>query len=365
MGRYPPEAYQQLFPPGQGVRGRPLLLEENADHYRAEPHFFEWWYFDVAFPDGGWLVAIFHSALFNMGDHRPTLDLRYYPPGGPPTVAIGRFSRQAYRTDPSHFRIHIGDSWVIEKEGAYHLHLSQPPLEAELTFFPRLPGWRVGTGHLFADLSSGQFFDWVVPVPHARVKGWLRVDGTSRQVTGMGYHDHNWGNLYLPSAFQGWLWGRVWGNKWTVIFGDLVAPDGRGRVTPLLIGCHNQVWEMRQGFWLRDEGDGAPHLILEMAGGTGPTLSLSLARPMESVRFAALRPWLVPMRRWAEPLFYLSQPVPGLGRVAGALLGDGDYRRWPARGTLRIAGKSVTVQGVVERMAFSAEDRWWVHSLRD
>ena len=325
-------------------------MAENADHYRAEPHFFEWWYFDVALPDGGWLVAIFHSALFNVGDHRPTLDLRYYPPDGAPVVAVGRFPRREYEADRDRFRVRVGESWAAEENGGYHLHLSQGSLAAELTFSPRLPGWRVGTGRLFADPVSGRFFNWVVPAPCARVEGWLRVGGERRPVEGVGYHDHNWGNFYLPTAFQSWYWGRVWGGKWTLVFGDLVPPGGSPRVTPFLIGCNGQLWEMRQGFLLRN---GSSHLALEATGsGTGPALSLSLGRPMEAVRFAALRSWLVPWRRWAEPLFYLSQPIPGLGRALGGLLGQGSYRRWSVQGSLRIAGGTVGVRGVVERMVF-------------
>ncbi|HIE39217.1 MAG TPA: hypothetical protein EYH30_08915 [Anaerolineales bacterium] len=356
MSRYSPDAYRQLFPPYR-AGGGPLRPGENGDHYRAEPHFFEWWYFDVAFPDGGWLVAIFHSAPFNVGDHRPTLDLRYYSPDGSPIVAIGRFARREYQAERDPFRVRVGPSWAAEEGEVYRLHLRQGPLAADLTFLPQLSGWRVGSGHLFAEPATGHHFDWVVPVPHARVEGWLEVGGEGRPVAGVGYHDHNWGNLYLPTAFRGWRWGRVWGGVWTLVFGDLTGRGDAARVTPLLLGGEGQVRELPEGFRLRDTGPGSDHLILEAAGGTDLSLSLALAGPMEVTRFAALRLWLVPWRRQAESLFYLAQPVPGLGRVVGAFLGTGTYRRWPARGALRIAAEEVQVQGVVEEMAFGSGGR--------
>ena len=364
MSRYSPDAYRQLFPDGQGPRGRPLVPEDNKDHYRAEPHFFEWWYFDVAFTDGGWLVAVLHSASYNMGDHRPNVDLRYYPPGGSPVVAMGRFSRREYEAARGRFRVCIGQSWAAQENGVYHLHARQGPLEAELAFYPQLPGWRVGSGYLFADLSSGQYFNWIMPVPIARVKGTLRVKGKSRVVAGVGYHDHNWGNVYLPNVFRGWIWGRVWGGKYTLVFGDLAPQGDAPRVTPLLLGCDGNVWEVSDGFRLRREcttrdGSIGPvelrHLFLESERASNVSLSLDLLKPMEIAQITALRPFLVPWRGLAEPLFYFAQNVPVFGQLIGALVGTGLYHRWPAKGVLRIADEEIKVQGLVEEMDLGHE----------
>jgi hypothetical protein len=359
MTRYSSDAYRQLFPEGQRPRGGLLLPEDNEDHYRAEPHFFEWWYFDMAFTDGSWLVAVLHSASYAIGDHCPTVDLRYYPPEGSAVVAMGRFSRRDYEAARGRFRLRIGDSWAAAEDELYRLHLRQGPLEAELAFYPQLPGWRVGSGHLFADSSSGEYFNWVVPVPIARVKGTLRVRGDSRVVEGVGYHDHNWGNIYLPNAFRGWIWGRVWGVKHTLVFGDL-APQGDAlRITPLLLGCDGKVWEVPDGFRLRQEdatkdartGTVELHrLFLETEIDSDVSLSLALLRPMETTPLAALRSCLLPWRRLAERLFYLTQQVPVFGQVIGALVGKGMYHRWPAQGVLRIADEEIGVQGLVEKM---------------
>lgn len=359
MSRYSSDVYRQLFPQGQRPQGGPLLPKDNEDHYRAEPHFFEWWYFDVAFTDGSWLVAILHSALYNRGNHRPTVYLHYYPHRGSPVVATGCFSRSEYEAARGHFRVRIGESWVVEENEVYRLHMHQGPLEAELAFYPQLPSWKVGSGHLFADSSRGQYFNWVVPVPIARVKGTLKVRGKSREVVGVGYHDHNWGNIYLRNAFRGWIWGRVWGKKCTLVFGDMAPQGDAPRVKPFLLGCNGKVWEIPDGFRLRredvtrDASTGAVELrrlFLETEGGSDVSLSLGLLRPMETTRLASLRPWLVPWRRLAEPLFYRTQQVPMLGKVMGALIGTGFYHRWLAQGILRIADEEIEVQGLVEKM---------------
>ena len=363
MSHYSPDAYKKLFPQGRRSKGRPLRPEDNEDHYCMESNFFEWWYFDVGFTDGNWLVAVLHSSSYNMGDHRPTVDLRYYPSGGSPVVAMGRFSRREYESARNRFRVRIGNSWVAEENGVYKLQLYQGAIKADLIFIPQMQSWRVGSGHLFADTSSGKYFNWVVPVPLAHVKGTLIVGGNSRVVEGVGYHDHNWGNVYLRSAFQGWIWGRVWGEKHTLVFGNLIPQGDAPRVTPLILGCDGKVWEVSDGFRLRREYakrdaciGAAEHrrLLLEANKGSDVSLSLTLLKPIEIAHIASLRAWLVPWRRLAEPLFYLTQQVPVFGRITGALIGTGLYQRWAARGVLHIAGDEIEVQGIVEKMVLES-----------
>jgi predicted secreted hydrolase len=42
-------------------------------------------------------------------------------------------------------------------------------------------------------------------------------------VQGTGYHDHNWGNLPLPSVMDHWTWGRAHVGGYTLIFVEQIA----------------------------------------------------------------------------------------------------------------------------------------------
>jgi hypothetical protein len=235
-----------------------------------------------------------------------------------------------------------------------------------LTFHPRLSGWRVGSGHLFSDSSSRKYFDWVIPVPSARVKGTLRVMGEKHVVTGIGYHDHNWGNIYLRSAFQNWIWGRVWGGNNTMLFADLVPQGNAPRITPLLLGCDGNVREIPYGFELRKEyvtrdtrTDAVElrNLSLSTDKRSDVSLILNVLKPMETAQITALRPCLVPLRRVAEPLSCLTRRVPVFGQALGALFGTGIYNRWPVEGLMRIANKEIEVQGLIEEMELEPDGK--------
>ena len=346
MTRYPVAAYRQLFPEEHGKpRGdcSPYAPVEDADHFQPEPNFFEWWYFDTSFEDGSYLVAIFHSSPYNMADHKPTIDLRYYPPGRPSITAMGRVDRAMYEAAPDHCDVRIGHCSAVDQGECYRLSLSQGPLSAELAFWPTLPGWKAGTGHLFADPVSGHHFDWVVPLPRAHVEGVLTVNAQRRHVVGTGYHDHNWGTLYLPSAFRCWTWGRILAQDWTLIFGDVV---GRGaslpNVTPLMLARGDAIVLAtdRVRFDCEDlapkprTGRGHLHrLHLTTTEGPGIKLTLTASRAMEAVDFAAPHLFLARyprVRRAAESAFYMAQGFPVARQIAAWLLGKGSYVRWEA-----------------------------------
>jgi hypothetical protein len=340
---YPLAAYRQLFPGGREGVLPPFDPAEDGGHYRPDANFFEWWYFDAAFEDGSYLVAILHSSLYNAVDHKPTLDLRYYSPGSSPVVAIARFDRTAYHAASDRCWVRIGDCLAIDEGECYRLLLRQGPLEGDLTFWPQLPGWRVGTGRLFADPVSGHRFEWVVPLPRARVEGTLSVAGEHRAVVGTGYHDHNWGNLYLPAAFRRWTWGRIWDGEWALIFGDVV---GRGpvpaHVTPFMLARNGEVLLATDRIRVsgqeptREPRTGASYfrrLHLTTTEGPAVELTLTARRAMEALDFAAPRLFLARQRHLrgaAEAVFYLAHGLPVVGKLAAGVLGKGSYLRWEA-----------------------------------
>lgn len=66
--------------------------------------------------------------------------------------------------------------------------------------------WRPGAGG-FAFDDDG-YFTWLCAVPRGTVSGTLFYNGSEHQVTGAGYHDHQWGNVAHNKTWDHWLWGR-------------------------------------------------------------------------------------------------------------------------------------------------------------
>lgn len=118
----------------------------------------------------------------------------------------------------------------------YKVKFSHENLACDLTFENLLPGWTRGSGEImFGREEKHQLFGWVVAQPRAKVTGTLSVDGVDHQVSGIGYHDHNWGSGLLPMYVSHWIWGRLSTDRVTMIFADISTTRKCGGVRVPLV----------------------------------------------------------------------------------------------------------------------------------
>jgi hypothetical protein len=355
MRSYPAASYHRLYDSTLAELWTPergLAPDEDGDHYSPERDFFEWWYFDAAFNNGFRLVAILHSSLYNAVDHKPTVDIRITPPGEKSLTAIGRYTRSEYRSASGCCDVRLAGCHAVEEgPGQYRLQLRQGAVTADLLYQAEAPGWRPGTGYLFFDEATGHYFKWVVPLPLARVTGYIEIGGERMQVSGSGYHDHNWGNFVLADAFSRWTWGRFLGTHqgetWALVFGDVAGRGyNRERVRPFLLSSGGIVFKDIPKISLHEQQireetttrvKYPAQLDLEAHSESyAASLSIRAGRILEALDFAnpIFRRRLP--RQLAEIAFYLSYDKPLLGRLARKVLGKGSYLRMDARAELVI-----------------------------
>jgi hypothetical protein len=126
-------------------------------------------------------------------------------------------------------RVRIGPSRVSGNLYSYELHTQgNKDWAADLVFTGSAPSWRPGTGKSYYDEELSRYFAWLVPIPYGKVEGTLTYDGKTYPVRGSGYHDHNWGNFGLETAYSHWYWGRAHVGDFTVIFSEMVANSSYG-----------------------------------------------------------------------------------------------------------------------------------------
>src|SRR5260370_6465271 len=91
--------------------------------------------------------------------------------------------------------------------------------------------------------AGDKLFAWLVAVQEGAVTGTLTADRGTRQVTGSGYHDHNWGNVSPANLFDNWWWGRGRTGGHTIIAADIhgKAAVGGTRIPLFFVGDDHQV----------------------------------------------------------------------------------------------------------------------------
>ena len=199
--------------------GPKVAIREDGRRTTQSADTFEWWYFDGLLDDGTVVVVWFGDNWF-YGSHKRAVSAELTTPGKPTRRIMRTFNEPgSFSTDSADIK--IGPHRFKGDLDTYTIHVD--PAETggvgcDLTLRRRVASYRPATGYIEA---GKQYFAWLVAVPEGAVTGTLTADGVTRQVTGSGYHDHNWGNVSPAKLFDNWWWGRGRSGEDTIIASEI------------------------------------------------------------------------------------------------------------------------------------------------
>ena len=208
--------------------------KDDAVHPYPGDRYYEWWYLDAQFDNGYSCVITFHNRLVFMEPHFPAIQMHIYAPDGKSVVGFKPIDAKDVSVSEDYCDVKMGNNFVRQENGTYKVSVHTRRAGAELTFKNILPGWKPeGSGMLYnkGDAVHG----WVVPIPRGEVEGTLFIGETEVKVKGnRGYHDHNWGNTNMYDFFSGWYWGRLYDDKYTLIYGWVYPMNKKDPMSALL-----------------------------------------------------------------------------------------------------------------------------------
>ncbi|MCA9998881.1 MAG: hypothetical protein KDE56_24125, partial [Anaerolineales bacterium] len=155
----------------------------------------------------------------------PYLSLSLYRPGQPVRylkrpLACGSISRQG-----EYLRVAGG----LVSETADHLCLNIPfanegHLQGQINKLSA--PLAIADGILYQDRANNLSSYWLVPVPHATFQATLTLDGSVTPLSGVAYHDHQWGNVPLQAFVSDWVWGHLSNAQRSLVFFHLLTQTG-------------------------------------------------------------------------------------------------------------------------------------------
>ncbi len=209
------------------------------DGLRAEtgPGSFEWWYFDAHLDNNTTVVIVFATKpiLERGGPLKPSVLLTLNCPNRKRISRAAYFPTNQFSAARETCNVAIGPNRAQGDLHTYQLHVemeADPASDAgsitlDLTFTGLVPPWRPGAGKsCFGDLNH--YFAWLPAIPYGRVEGEITCDGKVHQVSGAGYHDHNWGNIGLNEVMDHWYWGRARIGDYTLIYVEQIGAQEYG-----------------------------------------------------------------------------------------------------------------------------------------
>ncbi|MEA1865919.1 MAG: dockerin type I domain-containing protein [Euryarchaeota archaeon] len=213
------------------------MLKDDAYHYSPDSindHLYtEWWYFNVYNNDRQFMVSYFltdPANLTGLGDAE-VLAVVYdeMPLIGFTSTPVSDFTADYEKPD-----VTIGSNTLLALNnttfvinGSYYDVYTNIPIRWNLTYTLDVGSWfgtpaPVHVGHVPDD-----WMQWLCYMTGANVAGTITIGGTTHNMSGRGYHDHNWGEWLFDDPQ--WNWAQVSAPEENVslILGDAIAPPTR------------------------------------------------------------------------------------------------------------------------------------------
>ncbi len=316
---------------------------EDGAHQLPGKKFFEWWYFDAHFNNDHHLVIALHPRIFSVSSRPAVLTVHLYGPDKWKTIEVASFRPSEVESTVGQCNVRLGGSRAWNEGGHFKVYVEQGSIRADLEYQREIEGVRTGTGVLFTDFMGERSFHWIIPIPRASVSGYLWIDDRCVAVTGVGYHDHNWGNLDLYRVIRRWSWGHVITDRYTMIFWELLA---RGKEGAHMTGA--MLWRGPELLLSTDQVNLYPSDVrinnLELIRARADDDSLVAQaipqnqRGLDKIDFAQPRSRKENTRRTLEKIYFLSERAPLIGQLVKQLVGYGTYHRLQAECRLKVAG---------------------------
>ncbi len=193
---------------------------------------YEWWYFDAHLEDGSALVVTFYTKwlLDPKGPEAPMVQLNLDRPGRPTRELFVHATPEEFHASKDGCDVRIKECSFRGDLHTYRLRFVAEGLSVDAELVGQVPSWRQGTGVTYFGAHDEHTFAWLPSVPQGRVTVTISEDGAApRQLTGIGYHDHNWGDVAMSKLLNHWYWGRAQAGPYSVIAAYLYAERAYGR----------------------------------------------------------------------------------------------------------------------------------------
>lgn len=217
-----------------GVDPHRIARFEDGRRSGDGPGCFEWWYVDATLANGAYVAALFFTKPFvHPGSAiAPLISLSIKRPGLPAETRLLPFDAATFVASADTCDVGIDGNTFRGDLSRYSIHANVDNLELNLVLKRDVDPLRIGTGHLmFETPASAHFFGWIAAVPKGQVEVSYRVGDEWAETTGVGYHDHNWGDADMPSLIHDWYWARASIGGYTVIAVQLTAQPTYGSAT--------------------------------------------------------------------------------------------------------------------------------------
>jgi hypothetical protein len=200
---------------------------EDGARTDDRPGTYEWWYFDAHLEDGAKLVVVFMDKDLTTPQKplEPMIRLNLDLADGRSFVKFATFDPALWSATKDHADVRIGDNRFTGDLHTYRITAKLDEIAVDVTLVGEVPPWRPETGYMLFGEDRAREFAWLPSVPQGGVIASYSIGEEWHQTTGVGYHDHNWGNVGLMEIIHDWYWARGQAGPYSVIASYITAHE--------------------------------------------------------------------------------------------------------------------------------------------
>jgi hypothetical protein len=124
--------------------------------------------------------------------------------------------------------VRLGENRLVGDLHCYRIHATAEEISVDVTLTGEVPPWRPSTGYMLLGVERSLEFAWLPSVPQGAVTVTYSVDGERHETTGVGYHDHNWGNVGLIKVVHDWYWARGQAGPYSAVASYITSAEPYG-----------------------------------------------------------------------------------------------------------------------------------------
>jgi hypothetical protein len=206
----------------QRLNLHPTRIEPWENGLRTDPatRSLEWWYYDCRLEDGTRLTVEFHTKppmVSPSSPLTPFILLVMLRPSGAVIVKSASIPAQQFHASRERCEVVMGQSRCGGDASRHEVHVEVDGVVVDLILSSQLGPWRPASGHFFLGAAEERYFAWFLAMPRARVEAQIKTELGTERLTGLGYHDHNWGNSAPASIVDHWYWGHAHLGDYTLV----------------------------------------------------------------------------------------------------------------------------------------------------
>ena len=210
---------------------------EDGQRIGVEKGRYEWWYFDAHLDDGATVVVVFYTKP-NVSPNlslAPRITINLTLPDGRRFDKIHDTTADQFTAPKDGCDVRIGTNRFVGDLHSYRISAVIEEISVEIGLTGQVRAWRPKSGHIYFGAEGREkLFAWLPAMPQGVAQVQCKIGHEEHRAWGIGYHDHNWGDVPMQTLMHNWYWARATVGPYTVIASHITATEAYGYETQIV-----------------------------------------------------------------------------------------------------------------------------------